>query len=289
MGVSTAGLRGMENCNFTRASKKCFFNFFSLWASSFSGEPFLPFQIVSAPNPCWPWTHTMDLLEEDLTCSVCYSLFCDPRVLPCSHTFCRICLDLLRRSSTDSSILWPHRLSLKCPNCRSVAELTPLGVDALPTNVSLRAIVEKVGPPLVKGSRKSTSLFRWPASHLTLSTGAPASRSCSPARSTRGSRSTCTASRISSWSVACVWRWDGTGATPSMTCRWRSSGRGRPPRCCWPNCRIAGGHRWWISGLSDCNRAPLLTNCCLVKATGLNLDSNKNPEFRFLFVSFKEK
>ncbi|XP_067450981.1 tripartite motif-containing protein 59 [Thunnus thynnus] len=85
----------------------------------------------------------MDNLEEDLTCSVCYSLFADPRVLPCSHTFCKSCLDNLLQVSTNYSIWRPLRLPLKCPNCRSVVELPPTGVDALPTNVSLRAIIEK--------------------------------------------------------------------------------------------------------------------------------------------------
>ncbi|XP_029963752.1 tripartite motif-containing protein 59 isoform X2 [Salarias fasciatus] len=85
----------------------------------------------------------MDSLEEDLTCSVCYSLFADPRVLPCSHSFCKACLDSLLQASSNYSIWRPLRLPLKCPNCRSVVELPPAGVDALPTNVSLRAIVEK--------------------------------------------------------------------------------------------------------------------------------------------------
>ncbi|KAK5868730.1 hypothetical protein PBY51_009720 [Eleginops maclovinus] len=85
----------------------------------------------------------MDNLEEDLTCSVCYSLFSDPRVLPCSHTFCKSCLDNLLQVTANYSIWRPLRLPLKCPNCRGVVELPPMGVEALPTNVSLRAIIEK--------------------------------------------------------------------------------------------------------------------------------------------------
>ncbi|XP_034557392.1 importin subunit alpha-3 isoform X3 [Notolabrus celidotus] len=85
----------------------------------------------------------MDNLEEDLTCSVCYSLFADPRVLPCSHTFCKNCLENLLQVSTNHSIWRPHRLPLKCPNCRSVVELPLAGIEALPTNVCLRAIIEK--------------------------------------------------------------------------------------------------------------------------------------------------
>lgn len=85
----------------------------------------------------------MDRLEEDLTCSVCYSLFKDPRVLPCSHTFCKSCLDNLLQVSTNYSIWRPLRLPLKCPCCRSVLELPPTGTEALPSNVSLKAIIEK--------------------------------------------------------------------------------------------------------------------------------------------------
>lgn len=85
----------------------------------------------------------MESLEEDLTCSVCYSLFDDPRVLPCSHTFCKSCLDNVLQVSTNFSIWRPLRLPLKCPNCRSMVELPPTGVEALPINVSLRAIIEK--------------------------------------------------------------------------------------------------------------------------------------------------
>lgn len=85
----------------------------------------------------------MENLEEDLTCSVCYALFSDPRVLPCSHTFCKSCLDNVLQLSVIASIWRPLRLPLKCPNCRSVTELPSNGVDALPVNVCLRAIIEK--------------------------------------------------------------------------------------------------------------------------------------------------
>ncbi|XP_076837227.1 tripartite motif-containing protein 59 isoform X2 [Brachyhypopomus gauderio] len=85
----------------------------------------------------------MESLEEDLTCSVCYSLFTDPRVLPCSHTFCRACLVQVLQVSANLSIWRPLRLPLKCPNCRTMVELPQSGVDALPVNVCLRGIIEK--------------------------------------------------------------------------------------------------------------------------------------------------
>ncbi|KAK3513078.1 hypothetical protein QTP70_000985 [Hemibagrus guttatus] len=45
--------------------------------------------------------------------------------------------------STNFSIWRPLRLPLKCPNCRSMVELPPNGVEGLPINVCLRAIIEK--------------------------------------------------------------------------------------------------------------------------------------------------
>ncbi|KAK7882657.1 hypothetical protein WMY93_028831 [Mugilogobius chulae] len=93
------------------------------------------------PRPVW--TFGMERLEEDLTCSVCYSLFSDPRVLPCSHTFCKTCLDSLLQVSHNYSIWRPLRVPLKCPICRNVTELPPTGTEALPCNVSLKAIIEK--------------------------------------------------------------------------------------------------------------------------------------------------
>ncbi|KAG8581113.1 hypothetical protein GDO81_007553 [Engystomops pustulosus] len=83
----------------------------------------------------------MEHLEEEMTCSVCLSVYEDPRILQCSHSFCRKCLENLIRSS--ESYLW--RLSmgrLKCPACRGITDI-PTGVQSLPVNFALKAIVEK--------------------------------------------------------------------------------------------------------------------------------------------------
>lgn len=152
----------------------------------------------------------METLEEDLTCSVCYSLFSDPRVLPCSHTFCKTCLDNLLQMSNNYSIWRPLRLPLKCPNCRSVVELPPTGVEALPSNVSLRAIIEKVGKTLRISTLWLLSLcfhgcwFFYSPPRFCPSTRVTTSRGLLPARSITGSPSTCIASRIDSLFVACV-------------------------------------------------------------------------------------
>ncbi|XP_068137034.1 tripartite motif-containing protein 59 [Hyperolius riggenbachi] len=83
----------------------------------------------------------MEHLKEDLACPVCFNIYEDPRLLKCSHTFCRSCLENILRSS--DSYLW--RLSggrLKCPSCRDITD-TSAGVGSLPINFALKSIVDK--------------------------------------------------------------------------------------------------------------------------------------------------
>lgn len=79
----------------------------------------------------------MELLEEDLTCPICCCLFEDPRVLPCSHSFCRKCLEGILDGQRGPA--W--RPPFKCPTCRK--ETSHNGIASLQVNYSLRGIVEK--------------------------------------------------------------------------------------------------------------------------------------------------
>lgn len=79
----------------------------------------------------------MELLEEDLTCPICCCLFEDPRVLPCSHSFCKKCLEGILDGNRSS--VW--RPPFKCPTCRK--ETSHNGINSLQINYSLRGIVEK--------------------------------------------------------------------------------------------------------------------------------------------------
>ncbi|XP_036230911.2 E3 ubiquitin-protein ligase SH3RF1 [Bactrocera oleae] len=71
--------------------------------------------------------HTLnDLLE----CSVCLErLDTSSKVLPCQHTFCRKCLEVIVSS----------RQELRCPECRVLVEVK---IDNLPPNVLLMRILE---------------------------------------------------------------------------------------------------------------------------------------------------
>lgn len=77
----------------------------------------------------------MEQLEEELTCPVCCGLFEDPRVLLCSHSFCKKCLEGLLEG------LRAPRTPLRCPTCRK--ESPHNGAGSLQINYSLRAIVDK--------------------------------------------------------------------------------------------------------------------------------------------------
>ncbi|XP_053131106.1 E3 ubiquitin-protein ligase TRIM13 isoform X3 [Hemicordylus capensis] len=76
----------------------------------------------------------MELLEEDLTCPICCSLFDDPRALPCSHNFCKKCLEGILEGNARNMI-WRQPL-FKCPTCRK--ETTVTGVNNLQVNYSLK-------------------------------------------------------------------------------------------------------------------------------------------------------
>ncbi|KAJ8013309.1 hypothetical protein DPEC_G00051930 [Dallia pectoralis] len=80
----------------------------------------------------------MELLEEDLTCPICCCVFEDPRVLPCSHSFCKKCLEGIL-DGNNRELVW--RPPLKCPSCRK--ETPQNGINSLQINYSLRGIVEK--------------------------------------------------------------------------------------------------------------------------------------------------
>ncbi|KYO34372.1 E3 ubiquitin-protein ligase TRIM13 [Alligator mississippiensis] len=94
----------------------------------------------------------MELLEEDLTCPICCSLFDDPRVLPCSHNFCKKCLEGILEGNVRN-VLWRPSL-FKCPTCRKETPVT--GVNSLQVNYSLKGIVEKYNK-IKRGGKDSWS------------------------------------------------------------------------------------------------------------------------------------
>jgi hypothetical protein len=53
--------------------------------------------------------------EEHLTCSVCLEPFKDPKVLPCLHSYCHVCIVKLAKNAKSKTI--------NCPECRLAVEV----------------------------------------------------------------------------------------------------------------------------------------------------------------------
>ncbi|XP_066301765.1 tripartite motif-containing protein 2-like [Branchiostoma lanceolatum] len=68
--------------------------------------------------------------QEFLTCPVCNKLFCEPKILPCLHTFCKSCLEK-----------WVKQ-KVSCPFCRTEITLPSEGVSGLPTNFNINKLLD---------------------------------------------------------------------------------------------------------------------------------------------------
>ena len=73
-------------------------------------------------------------LHKNLECPVCLSFFKEPKILTCSHTFCKGCLETLLESSGK----------LLCPTCREETSVPGGDVGRLQSNITVRSLVEDV-------------------------------------------------------------------------------------------------------------------------------------------------
>ena len=74
-------------------------------------------------------------VNDDITeCPICIELYTDPKVLPCLHTFCLICLVKYAKDKkpgdTDS-----------CPVCRQEFTIPKNGIEAMPGNLFIEKLV----------------------------------------------------------------------------------------------------------------------------------------------------
>ncbi|XP_061595299.1 tripartite motif-containing protein 3-like [Cololabis saira] len=71
--------------------------------------------------------------KQFLVCSICLDHYCNPKVLPCLHTFCQSCLQ---------NYIPPESLTLSCPVCRQTSILPERGVAALQNNFFITNLME---------------------------------------------------------------------------------------------------------------------------------------------------
>ena len=79
----------------------------------------------------------INLKDDILNCSICTESFTDPKVLPCTHTFCAGCLEQYYESQRHSTESKDRPSSLPCPVCRAVFTVPDKGItdlhkDAIP-------------------------------------------------------------------------------------------------------------------------------------------------------------
>jgi len=79
-------------------------------------------------------------LSEEVECPMCFDFLDDPRMLTaCTHTFCCSCLvDMCNFQGPSAGT------RIECPLCRTASPLPPAGVTALPPNLYLANIVDKL-------------------------------------------------------------------------------------------------------------------------------------------------
>ena len=65
----------------------------------------------------------LDKLEEEITFAVCRGHYQQAKLLPCSHYYCRACIEELAKRSRGRPFA--------CPECRKEATLPPGGVEEL--------------------------------------------------------------------------------------------------------------------------------------------------------------
>lgn len=80
-----------------------------------------------------------DFNDSFLTCGTCLCCYDGaehtPKLLPCSHTVCRSCLERIIAAARDSS-------QLRCPICRSVTPLPTGGVGSLPPSFLVNQLLD---------------------------------------------------------------------------------------------------------------------------------------------------
>ncbi|XP_072163924.1 uncharacterized protein [Diadema setosum] len=75
--------------------------------------------------------------SQNIECPICLTFFNQPKLLACSHTFCKDCLQRIFQTQ-------PRQQTITCPVCRKKTPLPSGDVSKLQTNVPLSSLVDEV-------------------------------------------------------------------------------------------------------------------------------------------------
>lgn len=84
-------------------------------------------------------TEPKSTTDDEVTCSLCLDDFKDPRILPCFHTYCKLCLD---------ELIKPERCNGKflCPLCRTLHYIPKEDGNGFPSNYYMTALMKNINP-----------------------------------------------------------------------------------------------------------------------------------------------
>ena len=81
-----------------------------------------------------------DELDDELSCSLCCERYDmenrAPKVLPCQHTYCYLCLVQYEGTSFDTGF--------PCPTCKRATHLDERGIGDLPNNLTIISLIERM-------------------------------------------------------------------------------------------------------------------------------------------------
>ncbi|XP_071853941.1 uncharacterized protein [Apostichopus japonicus] len=79
-------------------------------------------------------TSIKEMKENFFQCSVCLDQFNEPKMLPCLHRYCSLCLQTVIQASNDGTI--------ECPMCKQVCQVPKEGVDGFKTDFHMKSVLE---------------------------------------------------------------------------------------------------------------------------------------------------
>lgn len=77
-------------------------------------------------------------LQEQLACAICLEQPNDPKMLPCQHSFCKLCLEKYQQLREQQQDI------LVCPVCKKITALAIDGVDSLPADFKTKNLVDMI-------------------------------------------------------------------------------------------------------------------------------------------------
>lgn len=86
---------------------------------------------------------TQEIVDEFLTCKVCYQQYRNPKSLSCLHTFCVDCLD--KHISSQRTHKYGSLYDFPCPICRKHTPMPSGGIRCLPDNFLVVNLKETIG------------------------------------------------------------------------------------------------------------------------------------------------